>query len=69
MNVQQIKFDLENSKENLIDIILKNKGDLHTSTVANAIKEYLRNHEKYKMEKNRILEFISNSGKLDKNTN
>ena len=62
MDVQQIKFDLENSKENLVDVILKNKGDLYASTVASAIKEYIRNHEKYKMEKNRILDFISKSG-------
>ena len=62
MDVQQIKFDLENSKENLVDVILKNKGDIYASTVANAIKEYIRNHEKYKKEKNRILEFISKSG-------
>ena len=60
MNVSQTKLEVETSKEILLQTILKNKENLDTELIAIAIKDYVKNHEKYKMEKKRLLEFISN---------
>ncbi|MCV0401592.1 MAG: hypothetical protein K5777_06415 [Nitrosopumilus sp.] len=60
MNVSQTKLEVETSKEILLQTILKNKENLDTELIAIAIKDYVKNHEKYNMEKKRLLEFISN---------
>lgn len=60
MNVSQTKLEVETSKEILLQTILKNKENLDTNLIAIAIKDYVKNHEKYDMEKKRLLEFISN---------
>ena len=59
MDFQQTREELESSKEVLLQIILQNKEDLGTKTIAEAIKEFVRNHEKYNSEKKKILEIIS----------
>jgi hypothetical protein len=60
VNVSQTKLEVETSKEILLQTILKNKENLDTNLIAIAIKDYVKNHEKYDMEKKRLLEFISN---------
>ena len=60
MNISHKKLEVESSKEILLQTILKNKENLDTDLVANAIKDYVRNHEKYNLEKKRLLDFISN---------
>lgn len=59
MNVQQIKFDLEASKENLLETILENQENIDTLKVAYAIKEFVRNHDIYNTEKKKALDIIS----------
>lgn len=61
MNVSQIKFEVETSKEILLQTILKNKENLDTNLIAIAIKDYVKNHNKYDIEKKRLLDFISES--------
>ena len=61
MNVSQIKFEVETSKEILLQTILKNKENLDTNLIAIAIKDYVKNHNKYDIEKKRLLDFISGS--------
>ncbi|QUC65084.1 hypothetical protein NsoK4_02110 [Nitrosopumilus sp. K4] len=61
MDLNQAKFEFESSKENLLKAILKNRESLDTESVSVAIKEYLRNHDKYKYEKNKIFEILSKS--------
>lgn len=61
MNVSQIKFEVETSKEILLQTILKNKENLDTNLIAIAIKDYVKNYNKYDVEKKRLLEFISES--------
>ena len=61
MNVSQTKLEVETSKEILLQTILKNKENLDTNLIVIAIKEYVRNHEKYDVEKKRLLDFISES--------
>jgi len=39
---------------------LENKENIDTDLIASAIKDYIRNHEKYNLEKKRLLDFISN---------
>lgn len=58
MNVSQIKFEVETSKEILLQTILKNKGNLDTNLIA--INDHVKNYNKYDVEKKR-LEFISES--------
>lgn len=60
MNISQTKLEVETSKEILLQTILKNKENLDTNLIIIAIKDYVKNHEKYDMEKKRLLEFISN---------
>jgi hypothetical protein len=60
VNVSQTKLEVETSKEILLQTILKNKENLDTNLIAIAIKDYVKNHEKYDIEKKRLLEFISN---------
>jgi len=59
VNVSQTKLEVETSKEILLQTILKNKENLDTNLIAIAIKEYVKNHEKYDVEKKRLLDFIS----------
>jgi len=61
VNVSQIKFEVETSKEILLQTILKNKENLDTNLIAIAIKDYVKNHNKYDIEKKRLLDFISGS--------
>ena len=61
MNVSQIKFEVETSKEILLQTILKNKENLDTNLIVIAIKDYVKNHNKYDIEKKRLLDFISES--------
>ena len=57
MDVHQIK--LESSKDNLLQTIIENKENLDTQRIADAIKEFVKNHDKYYFEKKRRLEVIS----------
>lgn len=59
MNVSQTKLEVESSKEILLQTILKNKENLDTNLIAIAIKDYVKNHEKYIDEKKRLLDIIS----------
>ena len=61
MNVSQIKFEVETSKEILLQTILKNKENLDINLIAIAIKDYVKNYNKYDVEKKRLLDFISES--------
>lgn len=61
MNVFQKKIEVETAKEILLQTILKNKENLDTELISNAIKEYVKNHENYDIEKKRVLDFISNN--------
>jgi hypothetical protein len=61
VNVSQIKFEVETSKEILLQTILKNKENLDTNLIVIAIKDYVKNHNKYDIEKKRLLDFISES--------
>ena len=61
MNVSQRKLEVETSKEILLQTILKNKENLDTSLIAIAIKEYVKNHDKYNIEKKNLLDCISES--------
>jgi len=60
VNISQRKLEVESSKEILLQTILENKENLDTDLIASAIKDYIRNHEKYNLEKKRLLDFISN---------
>lgn len=59
VDVNQIKFEFESSKENLLQTILKNRENLDANTIVEAIKDFVRNHERYDVEKKRLLDFIS----------
>ena len=61
MNVSQIKLEVETSKEILLQTILKNKENLDTNLIIIAIKDYVKNCNKYDIEKKRLLDFISES--------
>jgi len=60
VNISQKKLEVESSKEILLQTILENKENIDTDLIASAIKDYIRNHEKYNLEKKRLLDFISN---------
>jgi len=60
VNISQKKLEVESSKEILLQTILENKENPDTDLIASAIKDYIRNHEKYNSEKKRLLDFISN---------
>ena len=59
MDVFQVKLELESSQENLIQTILKNRDNLDTNTIAEAIKDFVKNHERYDVEKKRFFEYLS----------
>ena len=61
VDVYQVKLELEFSKENLLHAILKNRENTDTYMVAQAIKEFVRNQERYDSEKKRVLDMISNT--------
>jgi hypothetical protein len=61
VNVSQTKLEVETSKEILLQTILKNKENLDTNLIVIAIKEYVKNYNKYDIEKKRRLDFISES--------
>ena len=61
VDVNQIKLEFESSKENLLQTILKNRENLDTNTISEAIKDFVRTHERYDVEKKRLLDFISNT--------
>ena len=63
MDVYQIKLEFESSKEILLDTILKNRENLDTNLIAVAIKDFVKNHERYDFEKKRILDVISETKK------
>ena len=54
MNIYQRKIEVETYKEILIDIILKNKENLDTYMIVKAIKDFVKNHEKYDREKKSV---------------
>lgn len=59
MDIHQARFEFEFSRENLLETILKNREDWNFE-ISEAIKDFVRNHDKYNSEKKRILENISN---------
>ena len=59
MYFQQAKFEAESSRDNLIETILKNRDDLETVKISEAIKDFVKNHERYTIEKKRLLDRIS----------
>ena len=59
MDIFQRKIVAELSKDILLDTILKNKENLDTDLIMIAIKEFVKNHEKYDLEKKEILDLIS----------
>jgi hypothetical protein len=65
MNIYQRKIEVETYKEILIDTILKNKENLDTYMIVKAIKDFVKNHEKYDREKKECLALIS---KTENNT-
>ena len=63
MDAYQIKLEFESSKDILLDTILKNRENLDTNLIAVAIKDFVKNHERYDFEKKRILDVISETKK------
>jgi len=61
VNISQKKLEVESSKEILLQTILENKENLDTDLIVIAIKDFVKNHEKYDREKKRLLDFISNA--------
>ena len=59
MYFQQAKFEAESSRDNLIETILRNRNDLETVKISEAIKDFVKNHERYTIEKKRLLDRIS----------
>ncbi len=62
MDVYQIKLEFESSKEILLDTILKNRENLDTNMIAVAIKDFVKNYEKYDVERERLLDVTSKTG-------
>ena len=60
MNVSQRKLEVETSKEILLQTILKNRENLDTNLIAMAIKDFVKNYDKYDIEK---IEVVSVNGK------
>ena len=63
MNISQRKLEVETSKEILLQTILKNKENLDTNLIAIAIKDFVKNHDKYDVEKKNLLDCISDTRK------
>ena len=59
MDVSQIRLEMETSKEIMLETILKNKENLDTQLIIIAIKDFVKNHNKYNIEKKRLLDIIS----------
>ena len=59
MDIYQTKLKAESSKEILLQTILKNRENLDTNTIAVAIKDFVKNYEKYDVERKRLLDVIS----------
>ena len=59
MDIYQRKMEVESAKEVLLETILKNKENLDTNTVVKAIKDFVKNHEEYDLEKKETLDLIS----------
>ena len=62
MDIYQRKIEVESAKEVLLETILKNKENLDTNMISKAIKDFVRNHEEYNLEKKEILDLISEKG-------
>ena len=59
MDIYQTKLRVESSKEILLQTILKNRENLDTDLIADAIKDFVKNHERHNNEKKRWLDVIS----------
>ena len=59
MDVYHKKLEFESSKEILLDTILKNRENLDINMIAVAIKDFVKNYEKYDVERKRLLDVIS----------
>jgi hypothetical protein len=59
VDIYQRKIEVESAKEVLLETILKNKENLDTNMISKAIKDYVKNHEEYNLEKKEILDLIS----------
>lgn len=59
VDISHTRFQLESSKENLFQTILENRDNLDTETIATAIKEFVKNYNKYDKEKKNLLDVIS----------
>lgn len=59
VDINHARFQLESSKENLFQTILENKENPDTETIAKAIKEFVKNYNKYDSEKKNLLDVIS----------
>jgi len=59
VDVIQTRFEFESSKEFLIQTILNNRENLDARTIALAIKDFVKNHEKYDIAKKNVLDLIS----------
>jgi len=59
VDIYQTKLKVESSKEILLQTILKNRENLDTNLIADAIKDFVKNHERHSNEKKRLLDVIS----------
>lgn len=59
MDIYQRKIEVESAKEVLLETILKNKENLDANMIARAIKDFVKNHEEYNLEKKQTLDLIS----------
>ena len=59
MDIYQTKLGVESSKEILLQTILRNRENLDTDLIVEAIKDFVKNHERYNDEKKRLLDVIS----------
>jgi hypothetical protein len=59
VDIYQRKIEVESAKEVLLETILKNKENLDANMIAKAIKDFVKNHEEYNLEKKETLDLIS----------
>ncbi len=59
MDIHQTKLKVESSKEILLQTILKNRENLDTNLIVDAIKDFVKNHERHNNEKKRLFDVIS----------
>lgn len=64
MNVYHKKLEFESSKEILLDTILKNRENLDANMIVVAIKDFVKNYEKYDVERKRMLDIISKTNPI-----